>query len=95
MSSLKIVIVGLVIMLLAWFLFGFYPMWVYGYGSNKAGAYGDAFGMVNSFFSGFAFLAAAIALILQIKESRDARDTRNSAAKCVSHLGSFCNCRLG
>lgn len=53
-----------------WFYVGYYPQNVHD-DLVKAGQYGDSFGMVNSLFSGFAFLIATSALIMQIWESHE------------------------
>jgi len=64
-----IVIVGLG-MLLLWFLLGAILPLSIGGKWEYAGTLGDSFGMVNSLFSGFAFVGVVIAIYLQNKEYR-------------------------
>ena len=44
------------------------------YSISKAGQFGDSFGILNSMFSGFAFISLVITIYLQQKEMKDAKE---------------------
>lgn len=56
---------------------------VYAYSSESGGAFGDAFGAANAFFSGTALLMLVFAVILQREELEVVRDERNDTRKLL------------
>lgn len=75
------VVWGLIVMVILWISITYYgPSWMLSrLNKDNMAAYGqvgDMFGMVNSLFSGLAFLAAIYAVILQTVEMREAGERR-------------------
>lgn len=75
------VVWGLIVMVILWIAITYYgPSWMLSrLNKDNMAAYGqvgDMFGMVNSLFSGLAFLAAIYAVILQTVEMREAGERR-------------------
>lgn len=59
-------------MFIIWLIAGILPFVVSRYSVETSGQIGDMFGMANSLFSGFAFAVAMLALVMQIRETREA-----------------------
>jgi hypothetical protein len=75
---------GFPVVVLIWAIFGFIPMWKYGYGETKAGVYGDSFGFVNSFFSSVAFVIATYTLFQQRREFHESKVTDEKTADILA-----------
>lgn len=58
-------------MFLFWLIVGLLPSLFARFNVAQSGQIGDMFGMANSLFSGFAFTAAMLALVLQVRETRE------------------------
>jgi hypothetical protein len=71
---------------LAWILLGFVaPLWITDKDMPSAGQLGDMFGMVNSLFSGLAFLAAITAVLLQTVELEESRKQETEQGELQKH----------